>query len=74
MHLLLMKVLGDKSGRGVVNSDVSDETARLLKLLEENTKRVDVSADGVVSVNLSNEDAVKKIFRRMHSLKNVAVK
>ncbi|MFC5472507.1 hypothetical protein [Paraherbaspirillum soli] len=71
---ILLRVLGDKSGRGVANSDVSDENARLLKLLEENTKRVDVSADGVVSVNLNNDEAVKKIFRRMHSLKNVVIK
>lgn len=48
-----------------------DEQDRLLKIMKENRNRVTVSANGVIRLNLNNEEVMDKIREDMDKLKQL---
>jgi len=47
---------------------------RLARVLKENQDKLNLSKDGFVSVDLSNEEALKAIKNQMDKLKYVSIK
>lgn len=50
-----------------------DDTERLLEIMKKNRDRVTVSKNGVIRVNLHNEDVMKNIRKKFEKLKALEV-
>ncbi|MEZ8881777.1 hypothetical protein AB4150_13160 [Vibrio cyclitrophicus] len=48
-----------------------DDSDRLLKIMKENRNRVTISSNGVVRLNLQNEEVMDKIRADMEKLKEL---
>ncbi|MEZ8363737.1 hypothetical protein AB6C96_01155 [Vibrio cyclitrophicus] len=48
-----------------------DDSDRLLKIMKENRNRVTISSNGVVRLNLQNEEVMEKIRADMEKLKEL---
>lgn len=52
---------------------LGNPTERLAKILKENKEKLNLSKDGFVSVDLSNEEAIKAINDQMDKLATIKV-